>query len=191
MVRDPFREAPARTCRRPPQQFVEELAVVDDAVLAAELRVLVLDRVEAVRARRDDRLDRYRFSLDVGLGEHLVEVLVAEPPGRLARALLLVAEDGELHPRRLHELDERARHLLVALVERPVAADPVELLRLPHVVMTRTPRSSAQSARVCHDICHGLPLFSRFRNAGCSFAGKRDSVSTSSGACRRSWARAR
>ena len=38
-------------------QPVDELGVVDDLVVATKLWVLVLDRVEAVRAGRHDRLD--------------------------------------------------------------------------------------------------------------------------------------
>ena len=38
-------------------QLLDELGVVDDLVVAAELRVLVLERVEAVRAGGDDLLD--------------------------------------------------------------------------------------------------------------------------------------
>ena len=37
-------------------ELVEQLAVVDDLVVAAELRVVVLHHVEAVRALRDDLL---------------------------------------------------------------------------------------------------------------------------------------
>ena len=67
------------------QQLVDHLGVRDDAVVAAELRVLVLDGVEAVRALGDDRLDALGVpGLDVHLGHRLVEVLVAAAAGELA-----------------------------------------------------------------------------------------------------------
>ena len=86
-------------------QPVEQLGVVDDLHAAqAELRVLVADRVEAVRAGGDDGADpvlgvRRRERRDVLLGEHLEEVLVARPPRRIAGAGLLRAEHGERAPR--------------------------------------------------------------------------------------------
>ena len=59
-------------------------------------------------------------------GQALVEVLVAELAQRLAAALLLFAEDADLEPGGLAELDEALRDLDVALVEGGVAADEVE-----------------------------------------------------------------
>ena len=104
---------------------------MDHPEVAVELRVLVADGVEAVRARGDDGLELVLLErLDVALGQGLVEVLVAEAPRRLARALLLVAQDREVHARGLQHPHQRPRHLLVALVEGAVAADPVEVLGL-------------------------------------------------------------
>ena len=59
VVRDALLERRARE-RQPAarDELVEQLAVVDDLVVAAELRVLVLQHVEAVRALRDDLLAR-------------------------------------------------------------------------------------------------------------------------------------
>ena len=105
--------------------------MVDHPEVAVELRVLVADGIEAVRARGDDGLELVSLErLDIALGQGLVEVLVAEAPGRLAGALLLVAQDREVHARGLQHPDESPRHLPVALVEGAVAADPVEVLGL-------------------------------------------------------------
>ena len=76
--------------------------MVHDLVVAADLRVLVGQRVEAVRAGRDDllvRADRVE-RLDVLHGLHLEQELVAEPAGRVAGAGLAGAEDRELDARR-------------------------------------------------------------------------------------------
>ena len=73
---------------------------MDHLVAAAELPVLVADRVEAVRAGGHDGLQAVAVQrLDVPGREHLVDVVVAHPAGRIARAGLLLAEDREAHAR--------------------------------------------------------------------------------------------
>ena len=77
----------------------EELGVVDDLVAAAEVRVLVRERVEAVRAARDDlRHAGLVQRRDVLLRERLEHVLVAHPAGRVAGAGLARAEDRDVDP---------------------------------------------------------------------------------------------
>ncbi len=161
----------------------DELAVVDrapssswrvvhDLVVAAELRVLVLQRVEAVRALRDDLLHAHAVErLDVLHREHLEDVLVARAAGRVAGAHLARAEDREVDAGALQQLGHRAARLLVPVVERcprsrpsrgtrgrTVAAGstistpssvvgPVAALALVHAV--RRCRSSPSSGRRC------------------------------------------
>ena len=75
--------------------------MVHDLVVAAELRVLVLQHVEAVRALRDDLLHAHAVErLDVLHGEHLEDVLVARAAGLVAVAQLARAEDREVDARR-------------------------------------------------------------------------------------------
>src|SRR6185437_10120908 len=58
----------------------EELAVVDYLVVSAELRILVLDDVEAVRTLSNDLAYTHGVErVDVLHGEHLKYVLVARP----------------------------------------------------------------------------------------------------------------
>jgi hypothetical protein len=67
----------------------QQLGVVHDLVVAAELGVLVRDRVEAVRAARHDLAGAGLVQrLDVLLGQHREHELVAHPPGRVAGARL-------------------------------------------------------------------------------------------------------
>ena len=88
-------------------ELVEQLRVVDDLVVAAELRVVVLQHVEAVRALRDDLLHAHAVErLDVLHGEHLEDVLVAGPAGLVAVAHLARAEDREVDARALEQLGE-------------------------------------------------------------------------------------
>ena len=75
----------------------EQLGVVDDLVGAAEVRVLVRERVEAVRAAGDDL--RHALLVErfhVLLGVCLEDVFVAHPAGRVARARLARPEDREV-----------------------------------------------------------------------------------------------
>ncbi len=78
---------------------------MDDLVVAAELRVVVLQHVEAVRALRDDLLHAHAVErLDVLHGEHLEDVLVAGAAGLVAVAHLARAEDREVDAGPLQQL---------------------------------------------------------------------------------------
>ena len=97
--------APASDRRPSSTSCAEQLRVVHDLVVAAELRVLVLQRVEAVRALRDDLLHAEAVErLDVLHRQHLEDVLVARAAGRVAGAQLARAEDGEVEPARCSSL---------------------------------------------------------------------------------------
>ena len=109
--------------------MVEQLTVVDDLEVAAERRVLVRQRVEAVRAGGDDLLDAGTLEgLDVGPGLLLVEVLVAEPAGRVTGAALLRSEDAEGHSGPVQHPGGGLGPLARPLVEGARAAHPVEVL---------------------------------------------------------------
>src|SRR2546427_3308313 len=111
-------------------EVVDDLRVVQHLVRAPELRELVLDRVEAVRAVRDDLLELVLVDvLDVLRRHRLVEVLLAEPPRDLAVTTFLL-HHAERDARLLEDGHHRARDGLVALVVRRRAADPVEVLDL-------------------------------------------------------------
>ena len=129
--------------------------MVDDPVVAAQLAVLVADRVEAVRAGRDDRPLAHPVAverLDVARREDLEHVVVAHPPGRVAGARLLLAEDREPDARGVQAGRDGPGDLLVARVERRRAADPVEDLELVeppggrHAPRRSRPRTAAASS---------------------------------------------
>ena len=112
-------------------QRLQQLGVVHDLVVAAELRVLVVQRVEAVRALRDDLLHAHAVEhLDVRHGQHLEQVLVARPAGRVAGAHLRRSEHGDGDPGPAQQLGHRLGDPLVLVVEAAGAADPVEVLGL-------------------------------------------------------------
>src|SRR5487761_514863 len=64
--------------------------------------------------------------LDILRRDGRVQILIAEPPRGIAGAGFLFAEDPKLDSRLLHQRRERARHFLIALIERPGASNPVQ-----------------------------------------------------------------
>ena len=116
-------------------ELIEELGVVVHLVAAAELRVLVPERVEAVRTGGDDLAHAVAIQgFDVALGQHLEQELVADAAGRVSAAGFLAAEDRELDAGLLQQLRGGADGVPVALDEGAAAADPHQDLRLGRVV---------------------------------------------------------
>ena len=77
-------------------EFADELRVVHHLVVAAKLRILVFQYVEAVGAAGDDLLDAVAVEDgDVLGGLHLVQKLVASALRRVAGAAFLAAQDRE------------------------------------------------------------------------------------------------
>ncbi len=119
-------------------QPVEQLRVVDDLVVAAELGVLVGQGVEAVRAGHDDLAGLgLAQDLDVGLGQHLEQELVAGPPGRVAGAGLAVTQDGERDAGRVQQLGHGPGRALGPVVVRAGAADPEQVVDRAEVLDVR------------------------------------------------------
>src|SRR5581483_5076735 len=109
------------------QQLREQLGVVHHLVAPTEVGVLVRERVEAVRAARDDlRHAGVVQRRDVLLGVGLEHILVPHAPGRIAGAGLALAEDREVDARLLQQLDGGLRGGARTLVESGRAPDPVE-----------------------------------------------------------------
>ena len=128
----------------------QQVGVVDHLVAAAEVGVLVAQRVEAVRAVGDDlRHAGLVERLHVLLGEGLEDVLVADPPRRVAGARLARPEDREVDAGPLQELRGRTPRSVRARSSND-AAHPTQY-RYSGAVSPgsrmRTPSPSAQSAR--------------------------------------------
>ena len=116
-------------------EMAQQLGVVDDLVVAAELRVLVRQRVEAVRAGSDDLarafgavLEDAVEDLDVLLGETLEHQFVAQATSRVAGAGLAGAHDAERDAGQVEQLGDRAGDLLGTVFERAGAAHPEQVL---------------------------------------------------------------
>ncbi|CAM3173751.1 hypothetical protein DERA104750_14820 [Deinococcus radiodurans] len=108
-------------------ELLEVFGVVNGAVVAADLPVLVADGVHAVRAGRHDQLGRHLIErFHVFLRELLVQEFVPGAPGAVPGAGFLLAQHGVVHARLVEQLHEGAGHLLSAGVVARGAAHPVD-----------------------------------------------------------------
>ena len=108
--------------------------MVDHLVVAPELWVFIGQRVEAVGALGDDLLHTHGVELfDILAGQHLEEIFVAGAPSGVARAGLGWPEDGVIDTGPFEKLSHRPADLLVFVVERPRATDPVEVFGVERV----------------------------------------------------------
>ena len=110
-----------------PQELGQELAVMDHLEFPTELGILVLQRVEAVWTGGHNFFHLVPVQgRNVFLGQELKKVLIADPPGRISRAALFIAQDSELHPSRFQYLRHGPTYLLAAFIKSARAADPVQ-----------------------------------------------------------------
>jgi hypothetical protein len=174
-------------------EAAQQLGVVHDLEVAAHLRVLVGEGVEAVRAGRDDLAlrrgsvaERLAEDLDVLLGLHLEEELVAQPPRRVAGARLALGQDHELDAGGVEQLREGLGGLLGAVLQGTGTADPVEVLDVcrDRVLAVGPEDADREVALLDPGVAggggrpHGLPLFSTFLSIVPASLGKLDSMRT-------------
>ena len=132
-------------------EFVDEDRVMKYLVVAAKLRVFVLNGIEAVRTGSDDgavfRNHRGRpvtlrmvpiamvggcietvaiEHLDILLGHHLPEVFVANTTGGITGAGLFRPENSEVDPGCLKHFGDRSCHELITFIKGPHTANPIE-----------------------------------------------------------------
>ena len=149
--------------RQPPvaDQLGEQLGVVDDLVAAAEVGVLVRDRVEAVRAARDDlRHAGLVQRLHVLLGVGLEDELVAHPARGVAGARLARAEDREVDARggrAASPSSARPRARARRTTRRSRPSTGISGTGSPGS-STRTSSPSVQAARSACGLPHGFAL---------------------------------
>ena len=94
-------------------------------VVAAEVWILVFQRVEAVGAGRHDGLHLIAVEeLHVPLGHDFEEILVADAPGRVAVARLLWAQDGVRHAGAVKDAGHGSRGALAARLQGRRATHP-------------------------------------------------------------------
>ncbi len=96
-----------------------------DFKICTQLRVLVEERVEAVRAGGDDLLYAVAIEcFDVLFSENLEQIFVAEPPGRVSRARLFISQDCEVNVGLLEHACHCPGDFGIAFVQCPGAAHP-------------------------------------------------------------------
>ena len=104
-----------------------------DLVVAAEVRVLVLERVERMWVGRHDPPEPgLRELADVVLGENLEQPFLTGPPNVIAGTPLTLVEDPEVDAGRLEDARDQPGRLLHPNVERgevPDEPQPVDVLR--------------------------------------------------------------
>src|SRR5690348_3984685 len=99
--------------------------MVNEGVISTQIAVFPAQAVETVRAQSQDLVHGVSLQrLYIPASLRLVEVFVADPPGRVARATLLFPEHGKRHVRSLQDLHEAARDLLITRIKCRRAADP-------------------------------------------------------------------
>ena len=110
-------------------QFLNQIGVIDDFVFATVIRKLILDGVQAVRARRDDFFHAVVIEvLDVGLSHHLREHLVPDTFRAITGAHFFFAQNTEADTRFVQNFHECARYLDIALVVGACTAYVVKVL---------------------------------------------------------------
>lgn len=120
--------------RRGPQttrgkEFRQELRVMLNLVMTAELRILVQQSVVAVRTGGHNLPGVVRIERsDIVLSEVLEKELVAKPAGLIASATFQLAENCVVDPGRFHQLNHAARHVLRAWIKCSRATNPVKKL---------------------------------------------------------------
>jgi hypothetical protein len=140
VVGDGGRQRLLRLEAPPGHQVGQELGVVDHGVAPAELRILVGQGVEAVRARHDHFAPGMAVQRrNAGLRLLLEQILVADAAGRIAVARFGGPQNGEVDLSPLQQPDQRPRHPAVGVVVGGGAAGEVNVLGL------RVVRQAAQA----------------------------------------------
>ena len=139
-----------------------------DLELVAELRVVVRQRIHAVRTLREDFSHAVLLQRRVVfLGQFLKQKLVAEPPGRVAGATFVRAKHGEVHAGLDQQLGDGAGDLLRATIERSGATDPPQDFEIGMVAGQRHVESvrprQALGLRESPRVALGLHLAHRVR----------------------------
>ena len=149
---------------------------MNHVVVAAVVGVLVLERVQAVRAGRDDALgplsERLVEHLDVAGCQFKEQRLVARSPGRVAGAAFQLAQHGKVDAGGVENFGKIARRLLRARIGGGRAAHPPQNIRLRVLLDGRHVEALAQSSRDSGARFHGLPWRSMPLKACLSCVGK-------------------
>ena len=173
---------------------------MDHLVRSAQVGIFIPEGVVCMGIAGEDLFHLITVQyLDVHHCLHLVEHLIARPPGHIPAGGFLHAQHGIGGPQVGKDLHKRPGNLLVAVIKGPCTAHPVKVLRLlspgGHVchdrdfhfnlpglhsywLFTFMVIPSLQSIRSSWENCHGAPLFSMLEKMLFSSPGAADSSIT-------------
>ena len=99
--------------------------MMNDFIVAIELFVLLAERLQAMRTRRNNFLHVIVIQrLHVFVDQSLREILVPHPACGIAVAFLFRTQDCELDSCKLHQLCKALRYFFVTGIVRPGASYP-------------------------------------------------------------------
>ena len=109
----------------------DNFRVVINFKIAAEVRVIFLNGVEAVRADRNDLFHAVAVHhIDVGLRQRLEQILIAGTHRGIAAAAFFRSQNTEADTGFLENLGKRDGNLLASIVKRAGAADVEEIFHI-------------------------------------------------------------
>ena len=122
-------------------QLVQQLGVVDNLVVTAQVRVLVAQGVEAVCTGHNNLALLRRHALegvvqhfDVLLCQHLEEELVTGTAGGITSTTFALAQHGEFHAGGVQQVSDGTRGLHSVVVVHARTADPEQVLGVVEVL---------------------------------------------------------
>ena len=105
-------------------QLVQQLRMMNHLGFKPKFRILILQNIEGMRTSRHDSFHIVLLEcLDVLRAQLLEQKFIAHPARRIARILLLVAENGEVDARFIHKPDKGLGDLAAPIVVRAHGAD--------------------------------------------------------------------
>jgi hypothetical protein len=120
---DRFRRPKFFCCKK----IGEELSVVNDVELPAELGIFVSQGVEAMGTHGKNLVDLvFMQYLDIGLGEGLEEILISRPSRWISAAPFFCAQDPKRNSGGLQDAHQRDGHFHISIVEASCASNPEE-----------------------------------------------------------------
>ena len=124
-----------------PDQFVQQLSVVHNFVVATHVWVFIAQGVEAVRTRHNDlallrrhALERLIQHLNVLFRQHLEEELITCSTCRITRTTFALTQHGELHASGVQQVSHCAGGLGGVVVIHTSTADPEQVLGVIEVL---------------------------------------------------------
>jgi hypothetical protein len=120
---DRFRRPEFFCCKK----IGEELSVVNDIELSAELGIFIFQGMEAMGTHGKNLVDLvFMQYLDIGLREGLEEIFISRPSRWISAAPFFCAQDPKRNSGGLQDAHQRDGHFCISIVEASCASNPEE-----------------------------------------------------------------